>query len=101
MKFVVSMTFVRNGSATENKAAQRELVDLYSKWKPPAGTTFHQFVGRCDGAVGFAVIETDSPAELIDTTSKFGAFVDYQIYPVVEIADAVQASQEAASFLGG
>jgi hypothetical protein len=99
MKFVISMTFLRNGSATENKAAQVEMLELYSKWKQPAGTTFQQFVGRCDGAGAFAVIETDNAAELIDTTSKFGAFCDYEIYPVVEIAEAVQASQEAQAFL--
>jgi hypothetical protein len=101
MKFVVSMNFLRNGSAAENKAAQKELLDLYSKWKPPDGTTFHQFLGRIDGGGTFAVVETDNPADLMDTTSKFGAFVDYQIYPVVEIADAVQAAQDAVSFVGG
>jgi len=100
MKYVISMRFLRNGSAAENKAAQKELLDLYSKWKPPAGTTFHQFLGRIDGGGTFAVVETDNPAELMDTTSKFGAFVDYQIYPVVEIADAVQAGNEAISFMG-
>ena len=101
MKFVVSMNFLRNGSAAENKAAQKELLDLYSKWKPPDGTTFHQFLGRIDGGGTFAVVETDNPADLMDTSSKFGSFVDYQIYPVVEIADAAQAAQDAVSFVGG
>jgi hypothetical protein len=100
MKYVISMTFLRNGSAAENKAAQKELLDLYSKWKPPAGTTFHQFLGRIDSGGTFAVVETDNPAELMDTTSKFGAFVNYEVYPVVEIADSVQAAQEAISFMG-
>ena len=100
MKYVISMTFLRNGSAAENIAGQKALLDLYAKWKPPAGTTFHQFLGRIDGGGTFAVVETDNPAELMDTTSKFGAFVDYQIYPVVEIADAVQAGNEAISFMG-
>lgn len=100
MKYVVSMTFLRNGSAAENKAAQKELLELYSKWKPPAGTTFHQFVSRVDGGGTFAVVETDNPVEMIATTSKFNAFVDYQVYPVVEVADGVKAGQEALSFLG-
>lgn len=99
MKFVVSMNFLRNGSAAENKATQKELLDLYSKWKPPAGTTFHQFLGRIDGGGTFAVVETDNPADMMDTTSKFGAFVEYQVYPCVEIADAVQAAQAAQEFL--
>jgi hypothetical protein len=98
MKYVISMTFRLNGSATENEAAQRRMLDLYSKWTPPASTTFHQFVARCDGAGAFSVVETDNPADLMDTTSKFGPLVDYQIYPVVDIAEAVRTSQEAIEF---
>ena len=61
--------------------------------------TFQQFLSRCDGAGGFAVVEADNAADLINATSKFGAFIEYQIHPVVEIADGVQAAQEAFSFL--
>ncbi len=101
MKYVVSMTFLRSGSAAENIAAQKQLLDLYSKWQPPAGMTIHQFVTRCDGGGAFTVIDTDDAADLIGVTSKFGYFADYQIYPVVEVADGVQAAQEGLSFLGG
>jgi hypothetical protein len=99
MKFVISMSFLRNGSAAENEAAQRRLLDVYSSWKPPAGMTFQQFLTRCDGGGGFAVVETDNAADLIDATSKFGAYIDYQIHPVVEIADGIEAAQEALSYL--
>jgi hypothetical protein len=99
MKYVVSMRFLKNGSAEENKAASREMLDLYSKRKPPAGSTIHQFLGRCDGRGAITVVETDNPADLVDTASKFGAFVEYDVLPVVEIADAVKAAQEAETFL--
>jgi hypothetical protein len=99
MKFVISMNFLRNGSAAENEAAQRRLLDVYSNWKPPAGMTFQQFLTRCDGAGGFAVVETNNPADLIEATSKFAAYINYEIHPVVEIADGVQVAQEALSFL--
>jgi hypothetical protein len=36
---------------------------------------------------------------LIDATSRFGAYIDYQIHPVVEIADGIEAAQEALSYL--
>jgi hypothetical protein len=99
MKFVIAMTFLRNGSGADNEATQRRMLDAYSKWQAPAGMTFQQFLTRCDGSGGFAIVETDKSADLIDATSKFGAFIDYQIYPVVEVADGVQAAQEATSFL--
>lgn len=98
MKYVVSMTFRLNGSANENEAAAKRILDLYSKWSPPDGSTFHQFVGRLDGGGTFAVIETDNPADLATTTAKFGPYVDYQIYPVQDIADTVRAAQEGLAF---
>jgi hypothetical protein len=98
MKYVVSMTFRLNGSAGENEAAAKRILDLYSKWTPPEGSTFHQFVGRIDGGGTFAVIETDNPSDLADTTAKFGPYVDYQIYPVQDIADTVRAAQEGLAF---
>jgi hypothetical protein len=47
---------------------------------------------------GFAVVETDNPADLADTTSKFAMIAEYQIYPVVDIAQAAQALQEGVAF---
>ena len=98
MKFVVSITFRLNGSATENEVAARRILDVYSKWTPPASITFHQFVTRIDGGGGFAIVETDNPADLMETASKFAPFADYEIYPAVDIADGVRVWQEAAEF---
>ncbi|MGB3352612.1 MAG: DUF3303 family protein [Mycobacterium sp.] len=98
MKYVVSMAFRLNGSATENEEAAKRIVDLYSKWSPPDGMTFHQFVGRLDGGGTFAVIETDNPADLAATSAKFGPYVEYEVYPVQDVADTVQAAQEGIAF---
>ena len=98
MKYVVAWTLRLNGAAAENEAAIRRGLELYAKWTPPASTTFHQFVGRLDGTGGFSVVETDNPADLADAPSKFGAMLDYQIYPVVDIAEWAQAVQSGAEF---
>jgi hypothetical protein len=71
---------------------------LYSKWSPPKGTTFHQFLGRLDGGGTFAVVETDNPAEIAETTSQFGPYVEYQLYPVLDIEDTVGAAQHGVAF---
>ena len=52
MKYVVSMNFLKRGSAAENKAAQKELLDLYAKWEPPAGMTIHQFLAGATAGEG-------------------------------------------------
>jgi hypothetical protein len=98
MKYVVSWTFRYNGSAAENEAAVKRLLEVFSKWTPPTSATFHQFVGRLDGGGGFSVVETDNPADLSDAPSKFGFLCDYQIYPVVDIAEVARTAQEGVEF---
>lgn len=98
MKYVVAWKFNWNGSASENEASAARALEVFSKWTPPASTTFHQFVSRLDGSGGFSVVETDNPMDLADAPSKFGFFAEYQIFPVVDIAESVQAFQQGVEF---
>ena len=98
MKYVVSWTYHWNGSAAENEAGIERALAVFAKWTPPAGTTFHQFVGKLDGTGGFAVVETDNPMDLADAPSKFGHFAEYRIDPVADITEAVQATQQGVEF---
>ncbi|MGZ4510632.1 MAG: DUF3303 domain-containing protein [Mycobacterium sp.] len=98
MKYVVAWTYRLNGTAAENDESLQRGLAAYSKWSPPQSTTYHQFVGRVDGAGGFAVVETDNPADLVETTSQFATILDYQIYPVIDIAEAAQALQRGVEF---
>jgi hypothetical protein len=98
MKYVVSWTYRLNGTAAENDESLRRGLAAYSKWSPPQSTTYHQFLGRVDGSGGFAVVETDNPADLVQTTSQFATILDYQIYPVLDIAEAAQALQQGVEF---
>jgi hypothetical protein len=98
MKYVMTWTPRLNGSAEENDAAARRGLELFSKWQPPAGSTFHQFVARLDGGGGFAVVETDNPADLLDGTSKFGTLNEFELHPVVDMPDWVRSAQEGVAF---
>jgi hypothetical protein len=98
MKFLISATFRVNGAAAENEAGQRRVLDVFAKWAPPTTMTIHQFLSRVDGGGAFMVVETDNPADLIGATSKFAPFIAYEVCPVVDIADAVGAAQEAIAF---
>ena len=55
-------------------------------------------MGRIDGGGGFAVVETDDPADISDTTSKFGFIAEYQIFPVVDMDQAALALQQGVEF---
>lgn len=76
----------------------RRGLEVFAKWTPPASATYNAFVGRLDSEGGFSVVETDNPMDLSDATSKFGYIADYQIFPVVDIAEAAQALQEGVEF---
>ena len=69
---------------------------LFWKWKPPQGTRFRQFVGRLDAEGGFAVVETDEPGELLDSTGKFAPYNVFQVYPVVDIDEWAKTAQEGS-----
>ena len=70
MKYVVSW----QPKSTESEEVQARSLQVFSKWSPPEGTTFLQFLGRIDGTGGFAVVETDDPALLASATAVFSAF---------------------------
>lgn len=98
MKYVVAWNYRFSGSAAENEDSVRRGLSVFSKWAPPESATYHAFVGRLDGGGGFAVVETDNPADLSDTTSKFGFIAEYQIFPVVDIDQSAQSLQEGIDF---
>lgn len=98
MKYVMTWTPRLNGSAEENDAAAKRGLELFSKWQPPAGSTFHQFVARLDAGGGFAVVETDNPGDLLEGSSKFATLNEFQLYPVVDMPDWVKAAQEGVAF---
>ena len=98
MKYVMAWTSRLGGSGKENEDGVQRALQLFSKWQPAPGTTFHQFVGRIDGEGGFAVVETDDPAALMATSSKFAPYFDFQIVPVIDFAESVPAWQEGVEF---
>ena len=99
MKFVVVNT-VRpgGGSAKDIEEAVPRILELWSKWTPPAGTTIHHIFSRADGNGNFAVVETDSATDLTESTSVFGPYFDSQIFPVVDIAEGVSALEKAVEY---
>jgi hypothetical protein len=95
MKYVV--TWENRSNATEETAARSEQV--FSKWTPHEGSTFKVFLARIDGRGGFAVVETDDPTLVLRDTALFGAFFDFSVYPVLEIADSTAIEMETVEHL--
>jgi len=98
MKFVVTWKPRLGGSAAENEASVARVLEVYSKWTPPADATFHQFVVRADGEGGFAVVEGDDPAGLALSIFKLFPYLEYGVHPVLDVEEAVGLLTEAVEF---
>lgn len=98
MKYAMTWTTRPGGSGKDNEDSQRRALELFAKWQPAKGTTFHQFVGRLDGEGGFAIVETDNPQDMLADTAKFAPFNVFQIYPVVDMNEWADAAQKAVDF---
>jgi hypothetical protein len=96
MKFVTTWTARTHGGAAE-EAAKRGL-ELFGKWSPPEDVTFLQFVTRLDGNGGFAVLETDNPANLGEAAAKFGPYFEFHIYPVLDIAEGAALGSDGVAW---
>ena len=97
-KYLVTWTARSGGSGRDNEAASERSLQLFSKWSPPADSTFHQFLTRLDGNGGAAVVETDNPLSVLEGPSKFGPYFEFSVIPVVDITDGVAVGQEGNEF---
>ena len=93
MKYVVS--WVPRAGITEEASARS--LQVFSKWSP-AGN-FTEFLGRVDGQGGFAVVEADDPAVVAKDVAPFISWFEFEVHPVLEIADTAAIDSEAIAFL--
>ncbi len=98
MKYVVSWT--ARGLA-DNEAAFKRSLQVFNKWSPPEGDVFSEFLQRVDGTGGYAIVESDNPLNLLDSAAKFGAWFQFEVVPVVDIADGMQVISQAVDWLDG
>ena len=47
------------------------------------------------------MVETDNPEDIAEVTAKFSFIAEYQVYPVLDMADGVQLLYKGVEFLGG
>ena len=98
MKYVTVWKPRFGGSAAENEAGVARVLELYSKWTPSSDVTYHQFVLRVDGEGGFAVTEGDDPAAAARDIAKFAPFLEYTVYPVLDVAEGAGLLAEAVEW---
>ena len=94
MKFVIAYTPHEGGSAADNLTSAESAQKLLANWVP-AGGTIHQWVQRCDGQGGFAVVDNDNAADLMKDLASWSPWLKFQLFPVLDVLDASTVTQEA------
>jgi hypothetical protein len=95
MKFVLTYTLRSGGTPAENVAGGEAAQKLLSSWTPSPQATVREWVQRCDGNGGFAVLETENGAELYKDLATWSAWLEFQVYPVLDILEAAPLTGEA------
>jgi hypothetical protein len=94
MRYVVTWRERPAGSAAEFAAAQERVRAAFAAGRLPSSLTVHHFVARV-GLGGYAVVETDEPADLQHLRTAYAA-VAFTVEPVVAGLDAVVAGTRGA-----
>ena len=97
MKFVLSYVLRPGASAADNLASAEAAQKLLSSWTPSPSATIHQWVQRCDGNGGFAVVENDSATDLYKDMAVWNSWLEFQVFPVLDILEATPLNYEALS----
>ena len=88
MKFMVIWTQRDlGGSSAERQSEAKKVLEALGRWSQPEGETIISQVVRVDGKGGFALTESDSGIALADAASKFAAWFEWDIIPVVDLMD--------------
>jgi Protein of unknown function (DUF3303) len=95
MKLVLVYEVRAGGSVTDNLDAAESAQKLLSKWAPNPSVTILQWVQRCDGNGGFAVLETDDMAALYKDIALWSSWLEFEVHPVLDIGDSTPLLAEA------
>ena len=89
MKYMVEYQ-IRTAGLThdQNLANQDALLKAFGAWKPEKGLSVEQFVANLNNG-GYVLVEADDPKIVHSFVSKFYAWNDVNIVPVVDVADSV------------
>lgn len=97
-KYLLTWKTRAAGTAKQNHDDGKSILETFAKWQIPADQKWSEFLSRIDGEGGAAVIETDNQAGLMDETSKFTPWLEFDLIPVVDIMDGVSMLAKGAEF---
>ena len=85
MRYVVTWRERATDSDAEFEAARKRVLEAFSTVEKPTSLTIHHFVARV-GLGGYAVVETDEPADLQYLVAVYEP-IAFAVEPVVAVAN--------------
>jgi len=84
--------------AGQGPAQSEAGLEIFARWEAPDGLEFKGMWARADGG-GFCVCEAESSEVMFEATAPWsGAYLDYEIAPIVEMERAMEISSKAIAF---
>ena len=89
MKYVIEYD-IRTAGLThdQNFDNQDALLKAFGKWSPEEGLTINAFLSTLNNG-GYVFVEADDPGVVYSFVSKFTAWIESNVVPVIDVADAV------------
>ena len=100
MKFVLAYTPREGSDAEDNLKSLESSQKLLANWTPSPNATIREWVQRCDGDGGFAVIEGDNMKDLYRDLAVWSPWLKFQVYPVLDVLEATTLTEEAIHIAG-
>jgi hypothetical protein len=98
MKYMIEYEIRTTGlSHDQNLANAEALLKTFGKWTPEEGLTIHAFVGNLNNG-GYVLVEAADPAVVGSFVSKFTAWNDVEVVPVMDIAEVVGCLTESLAW---
>jgi hypothetical protein len=100
MKFVLAYTTRDGGSPEDNLKAAESAQKLLANWTPSPNASISEWVQRCDGGGGFAVLSTDNPKDLYRDLAVWSPWLKFDVHPVLDVLEATALNDEAIHIAG-
>jgi Protein of unknown function (DUF3303) len=85
----------RQHPGTSEEQQKRGLL-LFSQWSPPF--EFKAHYARGDGKGGIAIVESDTAEAVVEGTSPWLPFFEFEVTPIVDIQAAVPLFQKGIAW---
>ena len=98
MKFMITGPMRYQATPTEIDVETQRLDRLVRDWSPAdPDRTVHAFVMGIDGHTNWMIVETDDVRGLMRDMAVFSPWLDQHVVPVLDIADAGAALDQAGA----